>query len=269
MNVELEIPRQGLRAWARGDEEALDCVEDTLNRWANQLSPDEHGMAVWTRRPGTIECLAGALIAALQPEALTPPNVVWVLKSLPRLTEAGLLWPEQEHAVRAAWMNPWGRGIISSPTGSGKSRMCAGVMAIGSILGVWRWSYLVTNQELTAQSSRQFKDLVPRMINAMGEDCDWECSCSSYGTAGAELATCQGLLIDEVHVVPPATRSRVVARATEAVFRLGLSATPLLRQDAGNAMVIGLLGPVCHSVTPKELIAAGRISPGRFTLVSL
>lgn len=269
MNVELEIPRKGLRAWARGAEDALDCVEDTLKRWANQLSPDGRGMQVWKRGRGEIECMAGALLAALQPRAETPPQIAWVLESLPRLTEAELLWPEQERAVRAAWANPWGRGIISSPTGSGKTRMCAATMAVGAILGVWRWSYLVTNQELAAQSSKQFRALVPQMIDALGEDCDWECHCSSYGTAGGALETCQGLLVDEVHSAAAATRSSVVARAGEAVFRLGLSATPLLRQDAANALVVGLLGPVCHSVSPEELIAHGRISRGRFTVVSL
>jgi superfamily II DNA or RNA helicase len=175
----------------------------------------------------------------------------------------------QVAAVKAAWKAPYWRSLLELPPGAGKTHIAAALVATGAVMGLGSWAYLVTNASLADQTQRKFEKLIPQMLEAL-DGGDVEYFCTSYGTADhAHLATVDGLIVDECHLSVAPTRSKVVARAERAVFRCGLSATPLLRQDAGNAMVIGLFGPVRYRVMPALLQAAGVLSKGHFHTVCL
>jgi superfamily II DNA or RNA helicase len=185
-----------------------------------------------------------------------------------QLEEAGLLRDYQAEAVTAAFTAPAWRSIVQAPAGSGKTHMAAGLVAVGAQLGICRWVYLVQNQGLAEQTRRKFETVIPEMVAVVGE-CDWRMVCGSYGTIGDAVEEAQGLIVDECHLLAAPTRAAAVARAMTAEFRCGLSATPLLRQDAGNALVIGLLGPVRFSLDPEAVIAAGNLAQGRYHVVEL
>ena len=53
------------------------------------------------------------------------------------------------------------------------------------------------------------------------------------------------------------------ARACNAYYRIGFSATPLQRGDMKSAYAIAALGPIVHRVTPAELVSSGDISKAR------
>jgi len=78
-----------------------------------------------------------------------------------------------------------------------------------------------------------------------------------------EFMACRdGLLYDEVHTAVSKTRSEPVLRS-EAVVRIGLSATPTDRGDGLGRLVEGLFGPILSSVGIKEVEQQGFLSPGR------
>lgn len=238
-----------------------------LDAWACQLDPKGIGCPVYYRERDQLRVLAGALLAIASCEPSGHAAVAGEMANA--LVAAGILRDYQGAAVAAAYAAPGWRSIILAPAGAGKTRMAAGLVAVGAQLGACRWVYLVQNQQLAAQTADQFSTWIPRMVAELG-DCDWVARCGTYGTMelGA-LEEAHGLIVDEVHLAGAPTRAAAIARARAAEFRCGLSATPLLRQDAGNAHVIGLLGPVRYSISPEELIGTGCLARGKFIKVHL
>jgi superfamily II DNA or RNA helicase len=266
MNVEVLIRDRGAFSAVRGSSSDIDQFEDMLLRWTRQLCPHGRAMKV-SRRPtrGELFVLTGALLEVLKDWHWEPgPGC----EEASRLGAVGLR-DYQIAAVQAAWKAPHLRSLLELPPGAGKTHIAAALIATGAAMGLGSWAYLVTNVSLADQTQQKFNGLVPKMLEALG-GADVEYCCSSYGIVDeAALTAADGLIVDEVHQVAAPTRSSVVAKATRAVFKCGLSATPLLRQDAGNAMVIGLFGPVRYRVEPAQLQAAGVLSKGHFHVVCL
>lgn len=176
-----------------------------------------------------------------------------------RLEVKGLIRDYQAQAVRAALSSWLCRGIIESPTGSGKTRMCAALMAcVGGA-----WLYLVSNKKLAQQSGREFDQVLPAMCAEAGTEVEHQAMSYSQ-VKGAERRTYTGLLVDETHGLPAATRLSAFWKLdAEAVF--GLSATPLDRMDYKNSVTIAAIGPVIHRVDPARLESYRHLAACRVT----
>lgn len=171
------------------------------------------------------------------------------------LEQAGLLRPYQAQAVRQALSSWMSRGIIEAPTGSGKTRICAALMACTG----GRWLYLVSNVQLARQSAREFDEVLPGMCQVTGTQVDR--LASSYSQIDISTGY-DGLLVDECHGLPAATRMKSFWRI-EAAKVFGLSATPLERQDQRNAVTVAAIGPVVATVDPVELENSTYLSRGK------
>jgi superfamily II DNA or RNA helicase len=146
--------------------------------------------------------------------------------------------------------------------GGGKTRLAAAICALGASYGQGRWLYLVRNKELAGQSEKEFEELLPRMCEVTGALGPSLTATTYAGVAKLDDNEFDGVIVDEVQDLPAPTRAREYARA-KSDWKIGLSGTPLDRQDAGNALVIGLTGPVVHRVSLEELTEAGFLSRGR------
>lgn len=186
------------------------------------------------------------------------------------LVEVELLRGYQGEAVEAALGGGLGRGIVSLACGGGKTRIAAGVIACAAAAGMDRWLYVVSNEQLAAQAGRGFESLVPQMLKELGaaEPAGAQCMCMTY--AGLEKgewpgveggADVHGILVDEVHQCGATGRARALA-GVSGWYRLGMSATPLERQDWRNAMVVGLTGPVVYSKGMGEMMEEGWLAKG-------
>jgi len=255
MTLNVEISTRSAIATIRGRAGKLDRVESNLWDWARQIgraARQNKAQPVWVRRgPLQLDVLLGAALGA----GLVPANPEHRLSNpdgpleadqqqhMAKLQASGYLRPYQAEAVRAAIEAPYGRGIIDAPMGSGKTRICH---AIAQVVG-GSWVYLVANQQLALQTA----DGAPKNLQ-----------CFSYGTVpDSALQSCVGLLADECHRVSANSYSRVPLRS-RAAWRIGLSGTPLLRQDSRNPLVVGLLGPLIFYINKKILEKGGYLARG-------
>jgi hypothetical protein len=192
------------------------------------------------------------------------------------LVQERILWPHQVAAALALLQAPGGRGIASVATGGGKTRICACIITLGALLGAMPWVYVAPNAELVEQAGRDIRKQSRLMQSALIRaglvaerhiiEVDLECLTftelsrrDSTGCCwGSDMA---GLIVDEAHTVG-AFRRAVAVLDTSALWRLGLSGTPLDRQDWKNALVVGALGPVVYTVSVHDLQLAGCLSPG-------
>jgi len=262
LNVEV-VPTS---AWAtvRAPAAELDRFQSILGAWSARLvrssssgsgwQQEARPQAVWLRQGFEhLDVLLGALLAVghqvewelglpSYADAKRYQAAVAARRALP-VDSPRYLHDYQASAVLAALMAPWGRGILSAPTASGKTRMaCAIAEAAGG-----SWVYLVPNQELARQTQAE----APSNLH-----------CYSFGTAlPGDLLQADGLIVDECHAVACRTRSVVLMRS-RARWRIGMSGTALMRCDTKNALVIGLLGPVIFSIDIKELSAHNAIAKG-------
>jgi superfamily II DNA or RNA helicase len=248
----VETSQQSALATVRGTRRELDALEDSLRALAGQTgqrAAQRSGMQVWLRcGPEELEVLTGFLLG-LHLENAGPLkesiiNLHVAQKRLADIAQALSLRHYQGEAVWAAVTAPWGRGVISCPTGSGKTRIAH---AIAEVAG-GRWLYLAPSMTLALQTADAG---APSNL-----------TCSSFSCAGKDgLESCDGLIVDELHRVGACTYSRTIIRS-RARFRIGLSATPFMRRDPRNVLAMGLLGPEVYSISLRELQAQGFLPSG-------
>jgi len=157
-----------------------------------------------------------------------------------------------------------GRGILSMPTGSGKTQCFS---AIGSAVRC-RWLVLVDTKDLMHQAAERYYHLTGEAAGLAG---DGEWSPRRYTVATLQtlhknmgdprvarlLEETEGVIGDEVQVLSADEFSKVAMACTNAWWRLGFSATPFERSDEADYRAIGILGPLIHDVPPRPLIEAG------------
>jgi len=249
-------------AWAsvHGPQAELDVAQDSLRAWAARLvrgsswGKGREPQAVCLRQsPEHLEVLLGAMLAVghqVEWERGLPDcqavrrysAAVAARRALP-ITDPAYLRDYQASAVLAALQAPWGRSILSMPMASGKTRVAC---AIASTAG-GSWVYLAPNRELARQTEAE----APSNLH-----------CYSYGTAlPSVLLLADGVIVDECHRISAESYAKVLMRC-RATHRIGMSGTALLRSDDRNALVIGLLGPVCYQVTMEDLSSCNAISHG-------
>lgn len=167
----------------------------------------------------------------------------------------------QEEAL-AAWLEEGGRGVVVLPTGAGKSILA--MMAVAR-LGV-RPLIVVPTLELLKQWAEGLSahlGLPAESVGLIGGGSRriGPATVITYDSAWRRPRDlrCFGLLVfDEVHHLPAASYRRI-ADASEAPFRLGLTATPE-RGDYRHSDLDDLVGPVVFRRSPAELSRSRHIA---------
>ena len=161
----------------------------------------------------------------------------------------------RDHQARAkdAWLESRCRGVVSLPTGAGKT-----ILAVMCIAEVNRPTLvIVPTIDLVRQWERVLKDFfqVDVGILGAGERRLSEMTVATYDSAALlaeEVGGQFGLLVfDECHHLPSPQNSWI-ARCSIAPFRLGLSAT-IERSDGKEADIYELLGPKVYDVDISQV----------------
>jgi superfamily II DNA or RNA helicase len=158
------------------------------------------------------------------------------------------------------------RGVVSSPTGSGKGEM---IVAI-----TWKvqcdWLVLVHRDNLA-------EDLGKRFERRTGEVAGWirkgdlSLERVTFGTfqqlfrrlsdpdVQAHLQACRGLIVDEAHTSAADTFNACTQQLRNTFYRFGFSGTPFDRTDSRSIAVVSAVGPRIYSIPATMLIERGYI----------
>lgn len=173
------------------------------------------------------------------------------------------------------------RGIVRSPTASGKGDMIVGV--VKRLPG--RWLFLVHRENLVSQQAKRHRRLTGQIANEItgGDTTQWKI------VAGLNLMTLQslaagiradrtaaklalqqldGIIVDECHVAPADVYYSAI-QSCPAEYRLGFSGTPLDRGDNRSLMAIACLGKVIYSIKPQLLIERGYLAAPAISMVTV
>jgi superfamily II DNA or RNA helicase len=236
-------------AWEQEEGPELDAATalDALAEEGEEGEADETGTEVAT------------------PPGRLPPGRQAVLRHCATLDPAPHLTfvprPYQEDAL-GAWLESGGRGVIVLPTGAGKTVVA--LMAVAR-LGV-RPLVVVPTIELLKQWTEALRGgltLPPEAVGMVGGGVRQlrEATVITYDSAWRrpqELRPFGLLIFDETHHLP-STSYRRIACASQAPFRLGLSATPE-RADLLHHELDELVGPVVFRRSPADLARSRHIA---------
>lgn len=242
-----------------GEDSELEELSFRLVAWSRTIDPV--GCYAFKRdKEGKYKVLAGAAVAlGLWTERPAARETVW--PACLRLLEFELLRPYQAEAGFAALTAPAGHSILDVGMGGGKTRIAAGLAALGAALGYPRWLYLVQNQELAKQSETSFAQLLPPMTALLHTEAELLATTFSQVRKLGDR-TFDGVIVDECHSLPAATRALGFARARSR-FKTGLSGTALDRLDSHNALTVAMLGPVAYQAKVDLLEQGGFLTRGQ------
>lgn len=165
-----------------------------------------------------------------------------------------------------------GRGIIWSPTASGKGSIAA---AVGRLLP-GHTLFAVHRGHLVEDIRGRWDDMAGSQgeppAGMIGEG-TWNVgerfTCATFQSLYSQLGSAKfrslsnsvtAVIADEAHSVAAKTFHAVLAYLWNARWRLGLSGTPLDRSDKRTMVAVGAIGPICYRVKPKDLQDRGVIA---------
>lgn len=169
-----------------------------------------------------------------------------------------------------------GRGILWVPTGGGKGRLAVALGALipGHVL------FCVHRSHLAADIGGRWSELVGDGPAGTIGDGRWSpgprFTVASLQTLYSRLGTPElaeladrttAVVVDECHVLPADTFTKVAQALVKARVRIGLSGTPLARGDKRSLIAVGALGPVVYRVRAQELVTAGVLARPTVRLV--
>jgi superfamily II DNA or RNA helicase len=171
------------------------------------------------------------------------------------------------------------RGIVDMPTGSGKTSVFV-AWALG--FPTLRWVVMVDTIDLVNQAAERFERYsggeragrVGGGAHRVDRFTVATLQTLHQSVASGDSQICrlvedaQGMVVDECHILPADTYADVALRCG-AYYRLGTSATPLMRGDARDFMTIGVLGPVVYRVDRAALVARGILASATIRFVEL
>lgn len=277
--MRVELRPGSIWATLHGPRSELAAIVEMVDGWSASLTPRGAARPVylWRDAGASLQLLTGivALLVqwgALRGEAYGQVDGARVRALADSLVDEGLVRDYQADAAVGALLAPLGRGLVEVAMGGGKTYICALIAVLGAAVGRGRWLYLVQNKELAQQSRASFEHVMPLMSRALCEAGGAPLppavlTATTYSGIGkrsgdGEEKTYDGVLVDECHLLPAPTRC-VPFASVDAWWRVGLSGTALDRQDGGNPLVVGLLGPSVFSITIDQLESRGFLSRGR------
>ena len=156
------------------------------------------------------------------------------------------------------------RGVIQAPAGSGKTEIAIGII---SSLSYPKTLYLVHQSDLMYQSAKRIKKRLQCEPGLMGD--------GNYKEKRITVAMVQTLwprikepltesflrntellIIDECHHASATTWYKI-AMKTQAFFRFGLSATPLVANSLKNMKLAAATGPLIVKIREDKLVEHG------------
>ncbi len=186
-----------------------------------------------------------------------------------RLIFRGSLRPYQEEALKA-WQKNGYAGVISLPTGAGKT-----IVAIAALCELSVRTLIVT---YTKEQMFQWEEKILEFTNApkhmiglfYGESKRIApITISTYQSAFRYIETLSPyfsmLIVDEVHHLP-ADKFRHIAENALARFRMGLSAT-VVREDGRHTELFPLMGGLVYHKSATELSDEGYLAPFKIITV--
>jgi superfamily II DNA or RNA helicase len=157
------------------------------------------------------------------------------------------------------------RGIISAPPNAGKTEVACGIIQVLGLPAV----FFTHRIALAYQTRERFEKRLGVKVGLVGGGIDnWipnGINVVSVQTAYKKLAKFKTrlkdtpvVIVDECHHISAKSVETIMKECcSESMYKFGLSATPLLRDDVNNMIVRGLLGDEIIAVSSKELISSG------------
>lgn len=183
------------------------------------------------------------------------------------------LRPYQQEAVAAAIK--WKRGVLSIPTGGGKTEVAQAVLAE---YNAQRNLFLVPSRALLHQTTKRFKAAFPdsnvivwgdgkKLPKEIPEEYILIATVqTAFKTPNEWLTNTQMVFIDECQHAPADTFKRTIEYCSNAESLIGLSATPF-RNDNADLELEGWTGPIIYKVDYEHLISNGWLVPPVFSRV--
>ncbi len=184
-----------------------------------------------------------------------------------KLSFRGELRPYQAEALEK-WRGNGYRGVVSLPTGSGKT-----IVAIAAIaeLSVRTLIVAFTKEQMFQWRDKilEFTDAPPNMVGLFyGEEKRVApITVTTYQSAFRYIDQLYPyysfLIVDEVHHLP-AEKFRYIAEHSVAIYRMGLSAT-VVREDGKHVELFPLMGGLVYHKSASELAEEGYLA--RYKLI--
>lgn len=169
------------------------------------------------------------------------------------------------------------RGVFHHPTGAGKTEL---MVAIAETFPKTKWLILTHRKDLIGNTTDRFSRRTGESIGTIGDGVfkPERVTVAMFQSLYAQLRQknartirflegIQGIMVDEVHVVPAATYWRVLTALPNAYFRYGFSGTPFARGDKKSIFTWGAIGPIIHKIEPETLITAGVLAKPQIKMV--
>ena len=194
------------------------------------------------------------LILKLKEEEIGYEDNAKAYKTLPLTLKKEIIpRPHQKEALKA-WLTPK-KGVVILPTGSGKT-----ILAVLAISVIKRSTLIVVP---TIDLMNQWQEVLSQFfdvpIGALGggERHFEDIMVTTYDSARL-IVESKGnqfgfLIVDECHRLP-SSQNRLVAEASLAPFRLGLTAT-VERQDGAENLLYELIGELVYEAKIKDMVS--------------
>jgi superfamily II DNA or RNA helicase len=195
--------------------------------------------------------------------------------------EASLAWLRDYQVGAVDAVRKHTRGILWLPTGAGKTEIAVGLTRALPV----RWGFLVHRGNLMDAAATRYEARTGMAAGRIGEGRwalpdDGRFTAATFQTIATALdrgdtraqewlASLDGIMVDECHVLPADSFTRVVTNAPNAYYRVGLSGTPLARGDKRSLLAIASLGPVIYRIKTDTLIERGVLARPKVRLATV
>lgn len=185
-----------------------------------------------------------------------------------RDTTADLGWLRDYQLTAIDRVDEFKRGILWMPTGAGKTEVAAGLTLAYPV----PWLFLVHRAGLMDMAAKRYELRTKMKAGRIGEgewtEGDGNLVCATFQSvvAGVKkkdprylalLQSARGVMFDEAHVLPAGTFYNIALMTPNALYRVGLSGTPLARGDNRSTMAIAAIGTVIYRIRTELLIERG------------
>lgn len=161
-------------------------------------------------------------------------------------------------------------GVIKLPTGSGKTRVAAGIIkafprAEMVSRGTPTYVFACPDKDINRKNWLSFRELMPDrdvgiVMSGMHKPSDDVVCCTIDSLENLDPEQVGVLVCDEMHTASSRGRMEKIMRFRHAA-RWGVSATPTGRFDGGDLVAEGLFGPIVFEMTYADMVKKGALVP--------